>query len=308
MVTYPCIRCGKVFLRKSHHDYHFLKRKNPCQLIHAHISENIENGTKMAPKWHQMEPNWATPQRFTCPQCPRSYMQQKSLTRHIKLEHPQTAALQVSSSNSHGMPPPPAASTVIVHTNHGTINNIQHQQCSYQKNVTNTTTNITNIVIPFGKEDLSKINPQEYVAAFMQATGFKLAEKLVETIHFNKNHPQFKNVYISDPSRKKAMIHNGQKWIAANSEEVATHVLNKSITYGIEGYDDIDTHTHIQSMTDKHKLRIKKGIEMLELMQEIDCDEDEYGNPLPEHVKMRKKYLRENAEKAVKMFLYNISK
>jgi len=41
--------------------------------------------------------------------------------------------------------------------------------------------------------------------------GYKIPAKMVENIHINDKYPEYKNIYISDINRGKAMVHDGKK-------------------------------------------------------------------------------------------------
>jgi len=45
----------------------------------------------------------------------------------------------------------------------------------------------------------------------MTQMGYKIPAKMVENIHINDKYPEYKNIYISDINRGKAMVHDGKK-------------------------------------------------------------------------------------------------
>jgi hypothetical protein len=77
----------------------------------------------------------------------------------------------------------------VINQNNGTINN--------------TINNIN--IIQHGKEDLSKLETSIFLDAFLKYSGAKIPERIVEGIHFNDKHSEFKNIYISDINREKVM-------------------------------------------------------------------------------------------------------
>jgi len=92
------------------------------------------------------------------------------------------------------------------------------------KNKINNTQNITNNTIinnngvklvNFGSEDLEKINYQVFIDT-IKNQGAALCNKAIEGIHFNKDHPENQNIYISDFNRDKVMIYKNEKWIIDN--------------------------------------------------------------------------------------------
>ncbi len=67
-------------------------------------------------------------------------------------------------------------------------------------------------MIDFGNEDLDKISYQVFIDT-IKTQGASLCNKVIVGIHFNKEHPENHNIYISDFNRDKVMIYKNEKWI-----------------------------------------------------------------------------------------------
>ena len=158
---------------------------------------------------------------------------------------------------------------------------------------------INNIIIQHGKEDLSKIDDKVFLDAFLKNSGAKIPEKIIEGIHFNSKYPEFKNIYISDINREKVMIYNGNDWILTPSNNITTNLLEKSIDFSENRYDELDK----KILNQQKKSKIEYGLKIMELMKDIDSDDDEIN--ITKEDKERRQYLREKAEEYIKLLLYN---
>jgi hypothetical protein len=93
-----------------------------------------------------------------------------------------------------------------------------------QKKIINATNNydkciITQNIIAFGKEDLSFISDAMYRKILNK--GYAAPKALTEHIHFNKDKPEYQNVYMSSKKNKKYVtVNNGEKWIERFKKDV----------------------------------------------------------------------------------------
>lgn len=103
------------------------------------------------------------------------------------------------------------------------MNKIVNKNKITNTSTTNSNNNITNTVINnpviklvnFGSEDLSKISHNVFIDT-IRNQGANLYNKAIDGIHFNKDHPENQNIYISDINRGKVMIYKNEKWIIDN--------------------------------------------------------------------------------------------
>lgn len=131
---------------------------------------------------------------------------------------------------------------------------------------------ITVNIVPFGKEDLSKISKNDLLKVFR--CGFNSALKLTETTHFNPKYPEYHNVYISSMKNKYAMTYNGTDWSLVMKDELINDMYDKKRDYIAENIDEfINSLTSSQisalhrwlDVDDEHKYiqKIKNDMKLL---------------------------------------------
>ncbi len=86
----------------------------------------------------------------------------------------------------------------IVNDNKKTINNIN-----------NTVNNI--VVVTYGAEDMSKIDRNAILACINKGP-YRSALQLTDVVHFDPNHPENHNIYISNMKNKYAMEYKNNQW------------------------------------------------------------------------------------------------
>jgi hypothetical protein len=132
-------------------------------------------------------------------------------------------------------------------THNITINNINNINPTINNSTINNTQNNIIVVNPFGKEDLSHItidDYKKYLNGFFP--GFI---KFIEKVHFDDNAPQNKNISITNLRSKYLSIHDGDRWLTQDKNDVIDNLLIKkhNILSGIceelEETDKIDKTT-----------------------------------------------------------------
>ena len=163
-------------------------------------------------------------------------------------------------------------------------------------NVNNNTMNITVNVVPFGKEDLSKIDKTELLKVFR--SGFNSALRLTETTHFNPKYPEYHNVYISNMKNKYAMTFDGNDWALVMKDELIDKIYDNKRDYIEENMDEFfqsllpsqinalhrwlnvdDDHQYVQKVKNDMKLMLYNKRKMaLEPKPYVTNDEDDIGD------------------------------
>ena len=113
--------------------------------------------------------------------------------------------------------------------NNGTVNN-------YNGDINTINNNITVNVVPFGKEDLSKISKSDLLKVFR--SGFNSALQLTETTHFNPKYPEYHNVYISNMKNKYAMTFDGNDWALVMKDDLIDRMYTKKRDYIEDNMDE----------------------------------------------------------------------
>ena len=113
--------------------------------------------------------------------------------------------------------------TQTINMNANTINNITNNT---NNNITNNNNVVIN-VINYGKENLDHITTKELVQMLnKRKDGFY---KFIEKIHFDKEKPEYHNVYIPDIRRKQAMIYKNDKWMIGDRDTIIDMIKDDKI-------------------------------------------------------------------------------
>ena len=186
---------------------------------------------------------------------------------------------------------------------------------------TNSNNNITNTVINnpviklvnFGSEDLNKISHNVFIDT-IRSQGAGLYNKAIEGIHFNKDHPENQNIYISDINRGKVMIYKDEKWFLDNWDNIYHELLEQIIQFGYDKNDFFKDCGYKVGDIKYNKQMIKNGLRWYKL---LDGDEDdveyfqldpddrpeidqETYNDYVEMYNFRKKHPKKQTEKHIK--------
>ena len=126
---------------------------------------------------------------------------------------------------------------------------------------------------------------------------------MIEGIHINSDHPEFKNIYISDINREKAMIFNGKNWILQKFDNISDTLLDKTISFMEDRYEQLKK----DNMIPKNNINIiDKRLKILDKIRDFNSDdEDELGNILNNREKERRKNMRLSSKREIKLKLYN---
>lgn len=92
-------------------------------------------------------------------------------------------------------------------------------------NNNNVINNINNFnITAYGKETCEHISDSMFKNILNE--GFKSVPMLVEQIHFNKNKPEYHNVYISNIRDNNALIYDGEKWMLSEREAIIDNMMD----------------------------------------------------------------------------------
>ena len=122
-------------------------------------------------------------------------------------------------NNSHNM-----TKTINNNTNNNsnnTTNNTINNTMTNSNNFNN-----TNIIVQFGKEDLSKLDIIESMGIYLKSTGGNIISNMLKYINFNPNHPENFNIYMTDLAREIVKIHDGKKFISKRFKSVKDQIIN----------------------------------------------------------------------------------
>jgi hypothetical protein len=133
------------------------------------------------------------------------------------------------------------------------INNQLNNNIDKQINNTNNGVVANIILVGYGKEDMSKIDKNEMLNILRN--GFNSTIKLTEEIHFNKKHPEYHNIYISNIKDKYAMIYDGKDWNIRNKDDVINMIYDDKKNYIEENLEEF-----VGSMTESRRKALDRWL------------------------------------------------
>jgi hypothetical protein len=165
--------------------------------------------------------------------------------------------------------------------------------------INNNTTNNTNNgiinnntinIVKFGTEELQSILSQSDMLKILNKKMQSLEES-IKTIHFNKDRPELKNIYITNLKDQYAYIYDGTKFIAGLKSDILGELVDnhiENIEYSVEEY--------------KNKLQ-PKTIDVLDkFLEKINDDETVFTDK--EHKKTYPNYKNFKINQ-IKLMIYN---
>ncbi len=102
--------------------------------------------------------------------------------------------------------------------------NISQNITINNNNTINTQNNLI-VINPFGKEDLSHITIEDY-KKYLNGF-FPGFIKFIEKVHFDENAPQNNNISITNIRSKYLSVHDGNRWITQDKNDVIANLLIK---------------------------------------------------------------------------------
>ena len=245
MSHYNCYRCGYITIRRSDMRLH-LNRKNICKPIIRDINiddyrQNILNKEKIdetrnpnilsqnIPKYPKISQN----DNFECQYCERSYKHSFHLNRHVKI-----------CKNKKEQDEATAKTYELVdklnrrlEEQNQIINNFEN--IKYNNNIqinNNISTSINNVQININvdknrlsyKDTNYNILDDSDIRQSIDHAGRCLHEIIPRT-HFNPNHPENQNIYISCLKSAVAMMFEGERWNAHIWEDVAERFIDDNV-------------------------------------------------------------------------------
>ena len=223
MVLYKCDRCGKLFYHFGNYTRH-IERKYPCSKMNLTESKNspkksntvydLKNIESVDESKKNNSKKSTTP--YQCFYCKKYYSSNSNMNKHmnkvckVKIEHDnekediykkllddmnklQSKVYNLEKENKE------LKSSMTI-SNAKTVNNT----------INNNTINNTFKLTAFGKEDLSFIVDE--ASKKILHKGFRSIPVLTKYTHFNKNKPEFHNIYISNNHfQVKHLLYNNYK-------------------------------------------------------------------------------------------------
>lgn len=207
-----CKNCNASFTRKSNWIYH--TENNVCKKDKGHKC-------RYCIKTFTTKSAWYRHMRETCEEKNNEDDdKQKILDELIKLRNSYDVLLSKFENIGNEK----------TNTINNTINNIINGGIHIDSVVNNY------VLVGYGKEDLSRINKIDLATGMKE--GFYSSVKLLDTIHFNPDYPEYHNVYISSMKNKYAMLYDGTNWTLVMKEYLIDKIYMDKRNYIEENLDD----------------------------------------------------------------------
>ena len=279
MVKYLCERCGYSTDRKTNILTH-LKRKFTCPPTLSDVETSVlyqkyGNSNNIAPKCSEMLQNSQKlecessiseniilekiinpikKKQYECLYCKKAYTRNSNLKRHlITCKKNNQDTIQMESQDKF--------SKLLKSQNElqNQITNLINKKDNPTNitNIINNVNNTTNIVINnYGNENLSYIGIDE-LNKFVKNIPPGIM-KLIEVIHFNPQHPENKNLRITNKKLPFIQIRKKNKWILGDKNDIINNLLTDKYNILEEHYTNVSN--SLLTDTDKRNIdRFRKN-------------------------------------------------
>lgn len=185
MVLFQCPRCGYKFERKANYIDH-INKKNICDYILNDIEPTSSNFIKL---------NY----RFTCDKCNKTYANKGSLKEHA------CKPINITYTTNNN---------ITSNGDHNTINNINN----------NVSVHIENLTINDYKNTNDSYLTEEQIYNCIKKN-MNAIPTVLEALHYNIDHPENHNIYISNFKNKTVRFKEGNRWILKKYKDVAEDII-----------------------------------------------------------------------------------
>ena len=232
MSKFECPKCNIVFGRNHILKKH-LEKKNDCRIYKTLIFNTNEN-------------------KYVCKYCDKLYCDKYILLNHYKIckiKKEQTIIEQYNVLNNK-----------VIELENKFNNTIISNTVNNNINTINNTVNLT--ITPF-KDSNNYFNPKQI--KYLLDRGYKSVEECIKQKHFNADHPENHNVYISNNRDKYANIYDGKEWIIEDKNEIVDNLISDNTDYLIDNFNDMidELDTKIINKFNKFKNDMEDGGESI---------------------------------------------
>lgn len=183
---------------------------------------------------HHVEHNLCKDKDFECTECGKKFTTKMSMIRHTKTVCPMKKGQCVN--NAKTLEQIIQMQTQIQHQLEEKFKQLELEVKQLKCNNENITNNINNgtvinanFLVEYGKEDLTKLSKMELHNSFN--CGFNALQMLTQLIHFNPEHPEFHNIYISNMKDPYAMMYSDNQWTMITKEDLIEKIYEDKKEY-----------------------------------------------------------------------------
>jgi uncharacterized C2H2 Zn-finger protein len=239
-----CSKCNKIFKNKYNLNKHIIDE------ICTKTKQNIINKT-----CHECNKIFASRQKYT--QHAERGCKNKNIiinynndeqTELLKKELEEMKLELAKLKNNNQPIVPHSLNNSATSTNSATNSTNSNNPTNSHNNTTNTTENKTiNITInPYNKPnhfiDDNKIKK-------ILNHGFLSVQELIKELHFNKEHPENHNVYISNKKNWMVTYYNGSEWVLDPDNEIIDELYDNNSMFLIEKFDSLNEQEQLDQPT-----------------------------------------------------------
>ena len=207
IINFYCKVCKKDYASYQSLWIHNKKfHKNPTSFLTQNTSILTQNTSILTQNTSIL------PQKNSCVHCKKILSRHDNLKRHEKTCKKKTNDISQTELIKNTVRE--ILSQAKIHPK--TLQKINNQ---INNNNNGTVNNINNTFVRFGSEDLTKILSDTHMHKILNRCHMALEES-IKTVHFNKEFPEYSNVFITNLKDTTAYIFNGDKFIVTSKDYV----------------------------------------------------------------------------------------
>lgn len=244
-MEFKCKKCNRIFIRKSAYTAHIQRKTSCLKRVKVHSNNaSAQNCTSSTPD--SLESKRKTVKQYKCYNCKKVFTRNSSLKRHLGSETcftenqlSQIDDLMSQFENFKGQQKENEEKLIEMQKR---IDNLEKENNKLKSkagdtinniNTDNSTTNIDNsknmIMINYDITNQRIIDDEKLLLCMRQ--GFQSPVHLTKAVHFDEDHPEYHNVFISGMKSRYAMIYRNDNWELVLKEDIIDKIYDDNRNY-----------------------------------------------------------------------------